>query len=84
MNQFKINLNVIVRRGWSVSDEKIKNLIFWSHLDSAENLGPYPDAESPKPSRFHSLMECSHPAFNLQHETNFTFFGEQYEKNVYA
>src|SRR5215216_858092 len=59
MNRFQIYLNVLVRRDWSVGNEKIEDLIFCSHPDSVINLGPCSRAECPKPSRFHSLWDAA-------------------------
>jgi outer membrane protein OmpA-like peptidoglycan-associated protein len=59
MNRFQIYLNIIVRRYWSVGNEKIEDLIFFLDLDSAKNLGPHPNAECHKPSRFQSLWSAA-------------------------
>jgi hypothetical protein len=59
MNWFQIYLKVIVRRAWGVHNEKAEERTFCSHLDSAENLEPHPNAECDKPSRFHSLWSAA-------------------------
>lgn len=81
MKWFEIHLGMIDERDWGIGGEWNEEQVFCFPLYAAVNLGPHPNADRQQPSRFHSLMECSHPAFNPQ-ETNLKLFGERYEKNV--
>jgi len=69
MNGFEIYLDMIDERDQIIGGELSAEQRFCSSFYAAVNLEPHPNADRHQPSRFHSLMECSHPAFNSQ-ETN--------------
>jgi hypothetical protein len=70
MNGFEIDLNSLDGRDECVSGEMADHQVFYSPFNAAGNLEPHPYADCHQPSRFHSPMECSHPAFN-PHATHF-------------
>jgi hypothetical protein len=66
MKGFEIDLNKTAGR---VGDGMADQQVFCSPFNAVGNLEPHPYADCHQPSRFHSPMECSHPAFN-PHATN--------------
>lgn len=69
MKWFEIHLNMIDERDRGIGGEWSDEQVFCFLLYAVVNLEPHPVASRHQPSRFHSRMECSHPAFNSQ-ETN--------------
>jgi hypothetical protein len=69
MNRIKMDLHMMAGRDRDIVGELSDERIFCSPSYMAINLEPHPVANPHQPSRFHSRMECSHPAFNPQ-ETN--------------
>jgi hypothetical protein len=66
MKWFEIHFNMIDWRERGTVGELSNEEACRSLFHTAVNLEPHPVANRHQPSRFHSLMECRHPAFNSQ------------------